>query len=147
MLPKSERLKERYLFNKAFRVRQKFSSKILTLYYLYSANDINNLKNKFPKTAFIVGLTVDKKSVKRNLIKRRMRSAYLSLKKGISYSDKTTKRIYIISALIWIANPEANKVSYIEIRDTMKSLLDKLELNWIKYINNDKQNINRKTGK
>ena len=126
MLAKTERLKERYLFNLTFKLgktkNQKFNSKLLSLYYLFSKKDINmfNIRPSI-KTAFIVGLRVDKKSTARNLIKRRMKAAYQLLKK--TFIEKPGN----ISVLIWIANPPIKNATFEQIKDSMKNLLMKLE--------------------
>ncbi len=126
MLSKSERLKERGLFNLAFKLgknkNQKINSRLLSLYYLFGKKDINMLNIKLNvKTAFIVGLRVDKKSTKRNLIKRRMKAAYQFLKRTF-FKNKQN-----ISVLIWIANPPIQDATFEQIKDSMKNLLTKLE--------------------
>ena len=94
MLPKTERLKERNLFNLAFKLgktrNQKINSRLLSLYYLFSKKDINMLNIK---TAFIVGLRVDKKATTRNLIKRRMKASYQFLKKTLFKNKRNIKKI------------------------------------------------------
>lgn len=128
MLPKTERLKERYLFNIAFNLgkkkNQKVSSNLLSLYYLLRKKDINKLtQGDFPKVAFIVGLGVDKKAARRNLIKRRMRSAYrlVSRKINIRQSKNT------LQALIWVANQGIKNATFEQIKSSMENLLSKLE--------------------
>lgn len=128
MLPKSERLKEKYLFNLAFdlgkKKKQKINSSLLSLYYLYKKKDINKLPINVnrPKTAFIVGIRVDKKANKRNLVKRRMRAAYrLIIKKNAKrFKNKT-------SVLIWIANPLIKNATFEQIKDLMEKMLIKVE--------------------
>ena len=125
MLAKTERLKERYLFNLAFKLgktkNQKFNSRLLSLYYLFNKKDINMLNIKPSiKTAFIVGLRVDKKSTTRNLVKRRMKATYQLLKKSF------IKKSGNISVLIWIANPPIKDATFEQIKDSMKNLLMKL---------------------
>lgn len=115
MLPKNERLKDRYLFNLAFKKKKKLNSSLLLLYYLSNRKDINNL----PKNAFIVGLSIDKRSVKRNLIKRRMKAAYMLISKKIRFLNK-------ISVLIWVAKESIKDATFGQIKGTMESLLYKL---------------------
>ena len=123
MLPKSERLKDKYLFNVTFNIgkkkKQRLNSNLLSLYYLFKKNDINTL----PKTAFIVGTRIDKKANKRNLIKRRMRSAYKLLKNKLISTNKT----FSISVLIWIANPDIKNATFEQIKDTMYNLLGRVK--------------------
>lgn len=124
MLPKTERLKERYLFNLVFNKKYKkshrLSSDLLVLYYLLKKKDVNNL----PKVAFVVGLSIDKKSNKRNLIKRRMRAAYRLVKKKI-INPNTSK----LSVLIWIANPAIKNATFEQIKTRMDGLVNKAEKN------------------
>ena len=124
MLAKAERLKERYLFNLAFKLgktkRQKINSNLLTLYYLFKRKDINTL----PKTAFIVGLSVNKKANKRNLIKRRMKAAYQSIKKKLFLLPNN--KLKDISVLIWIANPAIKDATFEQIKSGEENLLNKL---------------------
>ena len=122
MLPKSERLKEKYLFNLAFKKRQKLSSNLLSLYYLFNRKDINEL----PKTAFIVGVRIDKKSNIRNLIKRRMRAAYQLIRKTLFSLEKDKNKLCFISVLIWIANPSIKNATFEQIKSVMEGLLRKL---------------------
>lgn len=123
MIPQSERLKDRRIFNLVFnpknQSKQRVSSSMLTLYYyLFRKKDIN----MFPKVAFIVGVKIDKKSTKRNLIKRRMRAAYGLIKK----TDKM--RILSFSVLIWIANPGIKNATFEQIKSLMNSLLTKIRI-------------------
>ena len=125
MLPKAERLKERYLFNLAFNLgkskRQKLNSPLLSLYYLFRKKDINRLSKVISpvKTAFVVGLRIDKKANKRNLIKRRMRAAYRLVMKNIANLNK-------LSVLIWIANPPVKDATFEQIKNSMENLLNKV---------------------
>jgi ribonuclease P protein component len=125
MLPKAERLKEKYIFNIAFKKKQKISSPLVTLYYFLEKKDINRFKNKknaFPKVAFIVSTKIDKRASQRNLIKRRMKAAYTLLKKNIP-----AENIRHINALIWIANPSVKNVDFQGIKSTMNALIIKLD--------------------
>ena len=120
MLQKSERLKEKYLFNVAFSLgrkkKQKLSTNLLSLYYLFGKKDIN-------KSAFVVGIKIDKRATKRNLIKRRMISAYKLVKK-INNGLNSSKA----SVLIWVAHPEIKNATFKQIKDSMDTLLNKLRL-------------------
>ena len=122
MLPKTERLKERNLFNLAFKLgktrNQKINSRLLSLYYLFNKKDINMLNIK---TAFIVGLRVDKKATIRNRIKRRMKASYQFLKKTLFKNKRN------ISVFIWIANPPIKDATFEQIKDSMKNLLMRLD--------------------
>ncbi|MBI3591729.1 MAG: ribonuclease P protein component [Candidatus Melainabacteria bacterium] len=125
MLAKPERLKEKYLFNIAFKKRQKVSSDLLSLYYLFKRKDINKLNKSsvLSKAAFIVGLRIDKRASRRNLIKRRMRSAYRLIRK--KYFSENSKND--LQALIWIANPNIKNATFEQIKSSMERLLNKLE--------------------
>lgn len=123
MIPQAERLKDRRIFNLVFNPKnhskQRVSSGMLTLYYyLFRKKDIN----MFPKVAFIVGVKIDKRSTKRNLIKRRMRAAYGLIKK----TDKM--RILSFSVLIWIANPGIKNATFEQIKSSMNGLLAKVRI-------------------
>ena len=124
MLSKTERLKQRYLFNTAFNLGkkngQKLSSDLLLLYYLFKRKE---LEAQLPKTAFIVGIRVEKKANKRNLIKRRMRASYKLLREKLTNNNKLKK----ISVLIWIANPNIKNATFKQIKDAMENLLRRLE--------------------
>lgn len=115
MLPKKERLKDRYLFNLTFKKKNKLASNLLLLYYLLNRKDINDL----PKTAFIVGLSIDKRATKRNLVKRRMRTAYKELRKSVGNLNK-------ISVLAWIGKESIKNATFKQIKESMESLLKKL---------------------
>ena len=73
------------------------------------------------KTAFIVGLRVDKKATTRNLIKRRMKASYQFLKKTLFKNKRN------ISVFIWIANPPIKDATFEQIKDSMKNLLMRLD--------------------
>jgi len=128
MLPKSERLKEKYLFDLTFNLgkkrKQKINSDLLSLYYLYRRKDINKSSFKaIPiKTAFIVGLRVDKKANRRNIVKRRMRAAYALLMK--KYLNQLKDKI---SVLIWIANPLIKDATFEQIKASMEKLVIRLQ--------------------
>ncbi len=125
MLSKTERLKERYLFNTAFSIGkkngQKLSSDLLLLYYLFRKKRESEVK--LPKTAFIVGIKVEKKANKRNLVKRRMRSAYRVFRERLINNNNLKK----ISVLIWIANQNIKNATFKQIKDSMENLLRRLE--------------------
>ena len=124
MLPKTERLKERYLFNTTFNIGkkngQRLSSDLLLLYYLFKKRE---QEIQLPKTAFIVGIKVENKANKRNLIKRRMRSAYRFFRERLISNSKLKK----ISVLIWIANPNIKNATFKQIKGSMENLLKRLE--------------------
>ena len=92
---------------------------MLLLYYLFKKKD---QEIQLPKTAFIVGVRVDKKANKRNLIKRRMRAAYRFFREG--FIDNKLKKI---SVLIWIANPNIKNATFKQIKGSMENLLKRLE--------------------
>ena len=121
MLPKPERLKDRRVFDFVFSGKNKgklrVSSRLFTLCYLLKRKNINML----PKVAFIVGTKIDKRSVKRNLIKRRMREAYKIVKKKLFQINKNILDNYF--AFIWIANLPAKDATFDEIVRSMESLL------------------------
>ncbi len=123
MLQKDERLKEKYLFDLAFKYgkvkKQKLFCKYFHLYYLTKKKDDDKLKS--PKNAFVAGLKVDKRAVKRNLYKRRLKSAYQLIKKKLILGKKNN-----LSALIWIANPEIKSASFNEIKDLMEKMIKSL---------------------
>ncbi len=120
MLQKSERLKERYLFTIAFKKKQRINSRLLTLYYLYKRTDINTL----PKVAFVVGVSINKKANKRNLIKRRMRAGYQLIKK--KFINAENSRFNAISSLIWVANSPILGATFSQIKTTQDELLTRL---------------------
>lgn len=120
MLLKAERLKEKNLFNLAFKKRQRLNTNLLTLYYVNWKKDINNL----PKTAFIVSLKIDKRATKRNLIKRRMKAAYQLIKSKIITTYKNNdSRIHI---LIWVAKSDIKNATFEQIKQSMDVLISKL---------------------
>lgn len=127
----SERLKDRHLFNLAFKKRLKLHSKLLTLYYLLKKKDINRFDKglDFPKTAFAVGVNINKSAVKRNLIKRRIREAYKIVKKNLNLENNSGgKRFQKISVLIWVANPAIKDATFIQVKDSVENLLNKLNI-------------------
>ena len=127
MLPKSKRLKSNYLINLAFKKKQVINTSIISLFFLYEIKDLKSYTKKIlpAKSAFIVSTKIDKRAVKRNLYKRRMKASYLHLAKPIYFTKHN--KIYIMTAFIWLAKENIKKASYLEIKNTIKSLLDKLE--------------------
>ena len=124
MLPKSESLKERYLFNLAFKKKQKVSSRLISLYYLFlDKKRYENSKSLefFPKVAFVVSTKIDKRATLRNLIKRRMKASY----KAIKANSEAIKKDKLL-ALIWIANIDIKDSKFAEIKFSMENLLNKL---------------------
>lgn len=122
MLPKNERLKDRYLFNLTFKKKQRINSEFLVLYYLKGRKDINN----FPRIAVAVGLNVDKKSTKRNFIKRRIFEAYSLIKKKIQLVYSSKSPLLGFSVLILVAKPNIKDATFVQIRNSVENLLFKL---------------------
>lgn len=124
MLPKSERLKDKHLFNATFNIakknRQKLNSDIFSIYYLFKKKDINTL----PKTSFIAGLRIDKKAHIRNLVKRRMRASYQLIKKKLISTNK--EYFSTVSVLIFVANPAIKDATFEQIKEKMHVLLGKI---------------------
>ena len=121
MLPKSERLKKRYLFNIVFKKGRKLSSEFLSFFYLFKKRENNDI----PKAAFVAGLKIDKRSTKRNLIKRRIKAAYMLLKKKLINTNKNLFNPYL--AFIFIAKPNAKNATFEQIKESMDVLLRKLQ--------------------
>jgi len=67
---------------------------------------------------FIVSKRISKKAVERNLIKRRLRAAYRSLKQEIPHG-------YL---LLFVARPATLEVSYADLQQQMRSLIEKAGL-------------------
>lgn len=122
MLSKQDRLKDKFLINLAFKKKQKLSSKLFSLYYLLKPKDINRFNNDSTgvKSTFIAPLKIDKRSTKRNLVKRRMNEAYKIIKSNILIPSSKIK------ALVFIAHPAIKDAAFGEIKDTMGRLLSKL---------------------
>ena len=125
MLPKNERLKERYLFNLAFKKRFKINSNLATLYYLFKRKDINRFNDKkdhLPKIAFVVSTKIDKRATKRNLFKRRMKAAYKLVKQKLINTNKN--KLNLFSALILVANPSIKDATFEKVNSSVEYLLN-----------------------
>lgn len=132
MLAKDERLKERRSFNIAFKNKLVIRSRLLSLYFVYRKVPESKIGEfNLPKAAFIVGVSVNKNAVGRNLIKRRMREAYKELKRKVVIKDRKENKFYVIQSLILIANKEADKASFRDIKASVSELFEKLEVKGI----------------
>lgn len=145
MLAKEDRLKDRHKFNVAFKKKQVLRSDLLSIYYLYDKKNLNE-KISSPKIGFVVSTKIDKRATARNLIKRRLREAFKLLKKPIILS-KNESLVYSVSVLILIVNPKISSASYIDIKNNLKTLLNKLELRGLDNNNFKKNNFNERKPK
>ena len=93
MLPKSQRLRERREFDITYRLKQSVSNEYIVLYV--GKKKHNDLKPT--KTGFVVGKKVDKRSTRRNRIKRLLREAFKNaLKKGeLEYAKSCYSIIFL----------------------------------------------------
>lgn len=123
MLTKKERLKDRYLFNLAFKKKQKLHSNLVSLYYLFKRSQNASNDSDITQNAFVTGLNISKKATIRNRIKRRMREAYQSIRKSECIDITGLSRF---QCLIWIAHPSVIDATFVEIKGTIKNLLIKL---------------------
>jgi ribonuclease P protein component len=74
-----------------------------------------------PLVGFVVGKKAHNRAVKRNLVKRRVREAYRLMKEA---SREKLNQWY---SMVWVMHDKAINVSYEEIVETVRNLIDQAD--------------------
>lgn len=111
MLPKENRLKNRYIFRRTLGGKRLFIGPYFVL-YAYSSR-----KAPMPQVGFIVSKKVHKRAVQRNRVKRQLRS----LVRTFLFSEKHSPSLLSShSALVFIARKPIVDVPFIRIHEEMQ---------------------------
>ena len=118
MLPKQERLKKETDFKKLFRLKLSASTPNLVAYVV-----LNKLTNntELPKVGFIVGKKVDKRSTRRNKVKRLLRESYKLIRK--SYPETVNP----FKLIVFIARPSIQDKNYMQVYQEVNICLKKVQ--------------------
>lgn len=111
MLPRHERLRHQRDFDALRQQGRSFHQPLLRLTVLQEDSDRQ-------LAGFIVSKRISKKAVERNLVKRRLRAAYSTLKRELPVG----------CVLLFVARPEALAADYGELLRQVRSLLEKAGL-------------------
>ena len=117
MLSKEYRLKKKTAFTATYRIKNSF--------YLNGVAVFVGLRKKseddITKVGFVVSKKTHKRAVKRNRLKRLMRECYrLFLKNNeLGYSS-------LYMSLIFVGHEKALNLNFSDMKNTMKSLLEKI---------------------
>lgn len=111
MLPRHERLRHQRDFDELRERGRSYHQPLLRLTVLKEDSSRQ-------LAGFIVSKRISKKAVERNLIKRRLRAAYRSLKQEVPPG----------CLLLFVARPATLEVSYADLQKQMRSLIEKAGL-------------------
>jgi len=113
VLPSSERLRRKSLFQRTYAARKSVSSPLVTLYVLpRQPRSAPNL----PHVGFVVGKNVDKRATRRNRAKRRLREAYRKLRQVYA----SVKQWY---SMVWVIHSNALTADWQEVLQAVDSCL------------------------
>lgn len=118
MLPKQERLLEETDFKKLFKFKCSIATPNLVAYVVLNKQPDNN---ELPKVGFVVGKKVDKRSTKRNKIKRHLRESYKLIRKTYPEIVKP------FTLIVFIAKPSMQDKNYMQVYQDVNTCLKKAQ--------------------
>lgn len=116
MLKKTQRLKSFKQIGRIYQLKRSVANPFLILYAGVAKKD----ENIETKITFVISKKIDKRAVKRNLIKRRLREAYTIINPKINLED-----------MIIISRPPILNASFEEIKTALEDILDKAQKRFI----------------
>ena len=130
MLPSSERLRRKSVFQRAYKERRSVSSPQVSLYVLPKVAKGNpNKVNTYwrPLAGFVVSKKTAKSACKRNRVKRQTREAYRLLSRRIFSGQKNHFGLRDWYAIVFVIHPKALTSNFDEIARSVESCLIRAE--------------------
>lgn len=127
MLPASERISRRSVFQRAYSLKKKVSSEYLTVYVIPRQA---GSQRALPFCGFVVSKKVDARAVRRNRTRRKVREVYRFLTNGLRFNTdlgnlEELSELTRFYALVWVVNQDLSGCEFNDLIRNVKTCLVK----------------------
>ena len=150
MLPSTERLRRKSVFQRAYKERRHVSSPQVSLYVLPKLTHPGSSDKWRPLVGFVVSKKTAKNASARNRVKRQTREAYRMLSRALFDGSREHIQLGSFYALVFVIHPKAINSSFDDIYQSVESCLIRAEKKFCrlakgpgKQKSKDDQDVNR----